>query len=133
VIGVAYDGSPGSRSALAGAVRMATRTGARLELHAVGRQAGEDQLGADAETAGAVGVPIDVHRLDGDPGPMLVEATARVDQLWCGSRGLGRVLSAVLGSVSGRLIQEARCPVLVVPPRIRHSDPAPLGLTTAGG
>lgn len=131
VIGAAYDGSPGSRSALAAAIRMATLTGARVELHAVGRHAGEDQLEADAEAARAAGVPVEVHRLDGDPGPTLVEAAAGLDQLWCGSRGRGRVLSAVLGSVSGRLIQEARCPVLVVPPRTRHSDAAPLGLATA--
>ena len=133
VIGAAYDGSPGARFALGGAIRLAALTGARLELFSVGREAGEEHLEADASGARSLGVPIEVHRLAGEPGAMLVEVSAGVDLLWCGSRGLGRVLSAVLGSVSGRLIQAARCPVLVVPPRIRHSDAAPLRLTKAAG
>jgi nucleotide-binding universal stress UspA family protein len=102
VIGAAYDGSPGARSALGGAIRLAALTGARLELFSVGREAGEEHLEADASGARSLGVPIEVHRLAGEPGAMLVEVSAGVDLLWCGSRGLGRVLSAVLGSVSGR-------------------------------
>jgi nucleotide-binding universal stress UspA family protein len=99
----------------------------------VGPEVGEEHLDADAEAARSLGVPVEVHRRDGDPAAMLIEVSAALHQLWCGSRGRGRVLSAVLGSVSGRLIQEAHCPVVVVPPRIGHSDAAPLRLTTAAG
>ena len=47
-----------------------------------------------AATARSLGVPIEVHRLEGDPGRMLIEVSARLDQLWCGSRGLGRRAAA---------------------------------------
>lgn len=45
----------------------------------------------------------------------LVEQSDSLDLLVLGSRGYGPLRSALLGSVSRRVVDEARCPVLVVP------------------
>jgi nucleotide-binding universal stress UspA family protein len=54
----------------------------------------------------------------GEPAPELLEAARELDAelLVVGSRGLGEVGSALLGSVSCELMREAPCPVVVVPP-----------------
>jgi nucleotide-binding universal stress UspA family protein len=67
-----------------------------------------------------------------DPADELIAASGAYDLLACGSRGRGRLASAVLGSVSSRLVRAAHCPVLVVGPRVAADDEGPLGLTTAG-
>lgn len=43
-----------------------------------------------------------------------VAGVRRVDLIIMGSRGLGRVEAALLGSVSQRVVREASCPVLIV-------------------
>lgn len=53
--------------------------------------------------------------LDGDPTQLLVAAAKHADMLVVGSRGRGRVGSALLGSVSAECIRRASCPVVVVP------------------
>jgi len=131
-IGVAYDASPGARFALSAAMHLATLTGARVAVVSIGPGIGE----VDADVAAvspSEGVAVDVRRLEGGPGARLVETSDGLDLLLCGSHGRGRVLAAVLGSVSGHLVQAAHCPVLVVPPRVRRRETAPLGLTTAAG
>jgi nucleotide-binding universal stress UspA family protein len=45
----------------------------------------------------------------------LVEASAELDVLVCGSRGYGRLRTVLVGGVSQALVREARCPVVVVP------------------
>lgn len=133
-IGVAYDASPGARFALSAAMHLAILTGARIQIISIGPGLAGAKDDADAAAASlSEAVAVDVRRLEGDPGARLVEASDGLDLLLCGSHGRGRVLSAVLGSVSGHLVQAAHCPVLVVPPRIRHRATAPLGLTTAAG
>ena len=56
--------------------------------------------------------------LRGAAGPRLVAAAAAVDAAFVvvGSRALGPLTGAVLGSVSAHVVREARCPVVVVPP-----------------
>jgi nucleotide-binding universal stress UspA family protein len=54
-----------------------------------------------------------------------------MDLMVCGSRGRGRPTSALLGSVSARLVAHGHCPVLVVPPSVGAYPPGPLGLTSA--
>lgn len=133
-IGVAYDASPGAHFALSAAMHLAILTGARIQIISIGPGTAEPHDDADAAAASlSEAVEVDVCRLEGDPGARLVQASDGLDLLLCGSHGRGRVLSAVLGSVSGQLVQAAHCPVLVVPPRIRHRATAPLGLTTAAG
>ncbi|MER7210481.1 universal stress protein [Streptosporangium sp. NPDC000239] len=53
----------------------------------------------------------------GHPVAVLCEASQTADLLVVGSRGLGRVGAAVLGSVSHGVLHHARCPVAVVRPR----------------
>ncbi len=132
-IGVAYDASPGARFALSAAMHLAILTGARVQLISIGPGTAGAKVDADDAAALSEAVGVDVCRLEGDPGARLVEASDGLDLLLCGSHGRGRVLSAVLGSVSGHLVRAAHCPIVVVPPRIRHRATAPLGLTTAAG
>ena len=77
------------------------------------------------------GVPFTASPLVGEPRSRLTEASADLDLLVCGSRGLGRPVAALLGSVSAHLITQAQCPVLVVPPTVARSDGGPLGITSA--
>jgi nucleotide-binding universal stress UspA family protein len=51
-----------------------------------------------------------------DPAKALLDAAKGADLLVVGSRGLGAAGDAALGSVSHRVISEASCPVVVVPP-----------------
>jgi nucleotide-binding universal stress UspA family protein len=51
----------------------------------------------------------------GDPERELAAETGRVDLMIVGSRGYGPHRAVLLGSVSGRLVRDASCPVLVVP------------------
>jgi nucleotide-binding universal stress UspA family protein len=59
-------------------------------------------------------VEVDYVAITGAAGETLVEQSADAELLVVGSRGLGRVARAVLGSVSDYLLRHARCPVLVV-------------------
>jgi nucleotide-binding universal stress UspA family protein len=129
VVGVAFDGSHASRLAVTAAARLAARAGARVELHAVG----DEKLLATAESAAAElapGAACVVH--EGRPADALAEAARALDVLVCGSRGRGRLLGALLGSVSSALVDDPPRPVLVVPGPARRDASAPLGLTTAG-
>ncbi len=59
---------------------------------------------------------VDLHMERGpDTAGILLHAAADADILVVGSRGRGRVATALLGSVSARCIHEATCPVLVIP------------------
>ena len=133
-IGVAYDASPAARFALAAAMHLAGEPGARVEVIVIGPgiERGQDDIDA-AVASGPAGLAVGALRLEGDPGARLIEASDGLDLLLCGSHGRGRVMSALLGSVSARLVEAAHCPVLVVPPLIRRRSGAPLGLTTAAG
>ena len=50
-----------------------------------------------------------------DPANVLLAVSAHVDLLVCGSRGYGPLRSVLLGGVSRRLVDDAHCPVLVLP------------------
>lgn len=59
---------------------------------------------------------VDIHLdLGPDAAGILLHAAADADMLVVGSRGRGRVATALIGSVSARCIREATCPVLVIP------------------
>ncbi|HEU4975268.1 MAG TPA: universal stress protein [Baekduia sp.] len=128
-IGVAYDGSPAARCALAAAGHLAAAAaGGELRVIAVG--GGIADAEAEAEPPSEE-VEVEVERLEGDPRRLLVAESDSLDLLACGSRGRGRVTAAVLGSVSSHLVRAAHCPVLLVPPRVRPRPDRPLGLSTA--
>ncbi len=132
---VAYDGSPHSKRALDMAIDIARKYGSRLYIIEVVDPAALIGLGvspvpqtvldqlyqkaksdieearkraADLETEGQV--------LEGDPATSILEFVDKVkaDLLVSGSRGLSTLKRLFLGSVSSRLVSEARIPVLVV-------------------
>jgi nucleotide-binding universal stress UspA family protein len=134
-IGVGYDASAQARAALRAAADMARRCGAAVEVITIvdivsdfgGWAAAwsyEEVLraarsAAQARVDGAVGALQDVSAtgsvLEGSAIEQLVAATGQLDLLVVGSRNYGPLRRALLGSVSGRVAEEAHCPVIVVP------------------
>jgi nucleotide-binding universal stress UspA family protein len=136
-IGIAYDGSPESRAALAVGYDIAARCGAAVslfyalstleseDLRMQARRDAEAALDAAAETAPPAVNPRTVL-LHGTPSVVIGRACEGVvDLLVAGSRGYGPMHRALLGSVSEGLTEGASHPVLVVPRRPAHaaSDP----------
>jgi nucleotide-binding universal stress UspA family protein len=142
---VAYDGSPDAELALSHAVALAQNFRARLALVAVVppppplawqapggvRQLHDDQQ-ADLERrlrAAADRVPDDLalttRLLDGDPPRELLCAVRESDHdlIVMGSRGRGRVTTALLGSVSNRVMHDSPVPVMIVHSPRGDEDP----------
>jgi nucleotide-binding universal stress UspA family protein len=137
VLGVAYVDSEEGREALQAAATLARRAGAKLRvLTAIkpkqyGKEAGDlpghesstyDEVGT-SENAVAEGVrplvkgddlEIEFDVSAQDPGDFLVAASENVDLLICGSRGYGPRKAVLLGGVSRRIAQDARCPVIIL-------------------
>ncbi|MGH3453771.1 MAG: universal stress protein [Nocardioidaceae bacterium] len=59
-------------------------------------------------------VPVVERVLQGGPADQLAERSARADLVVVGSRGYGRVIGRLLGSVSQDLLDRAQCPVAVL-------------------
>lgn len=138
VIVCGVDGSPDAEEAARLAAQLAELAGARLALVAVvqvpvvhgaaGVPWSRRQLRASTLEAGAallqrmaeaVGtrVPIDCHLELGDPVRRLIAVAERTRALALvvGTRGLGALRAAVLGSVAAGVCRQASCPVVVVP------------------
>ena len=136
-IGVGFTDSQEARAAVALGEQLARGAGAELRVIA-GSSLGsalasyafsspslpllEDELytetkaGAEellAELSPSEGVRLDVRR--GDPCRVLVEASRGLDLLILGSRAYGPVRHVLLGGVSGPVMREAHCPVIVLP------------------
>jgi nucleotide-binding universal stress UspA family protein len=136
-IGVGYDGSDESRTAVRAAVQLAQRFGARLRVVRVFDAA---QLGTPALMGGPGYVPVirdlenlareELERLvgelpasvaaeavflSGSPSRELVTQSEGVDLLLLGSRGYGPMRAVLLGGVSHVVVREAACPVIVLP------------------
>jgi len=62
------------------------------------------------------GIPHEEEVLEGPAAEAILQVARvrRADLIVMGSRGLGRIEAALLGSVSQRVVQEAPCPVLIV-------------------
>jgi nucleotide-binding universal stress UspA family protein len=142
-IGVAYVESPEGREALRDAHALARRAGARLRAITVvkdglslyarsdpgltrrfgsspkevkGEHLMEAKRRLTTEVATLGGdVPVEVDAFVGDPAEILIDVSAHLDLLVCGSRRYGPLRAVLLGSVSRRLAAEARCPVIVLP------------------
>ncbi len=131
-IGIAYDGSPAARWALVAATRLAARSGAMLVIMAAASSTEQAQLWLHvAKLSLGFKVRHETLALTGDAAHALAGASGDVDLLVTGSRGRGRSLSALLGSVSAHLVTHARCPLLVVPHNVWSSERGPLGITSA--
>ncbi|HEX8497815.1 MAG TPA: universal stress protein [Actinomycetales bacterium] len=139
---VGYDGTVGSRVALQWAVELAGGTGRTLRVvscwtyeavwdearadHADGSVPPESKMAEIAQrrlteavaalTGGTQVECVSVH--SDEPGDVLVAQSASADLLFVGSRGRSGIGATLLGSVSGRLLRDAACPVVVVPQRV---------------
>ena len=132
-IGVAYDGTGESGLALAAAAGAASRLSVPLRLYHAMHEISKDpawdkfrdymqdyargildgglkQLPPGLEATGTV--------LEGDVAATVVEAAAGDDVgiLFVGSRGYGPLREALFGGVAGALLNNARCPLVIVPP-----------------
>jgi nucleotide-binding universal stress UspA family protein len=136
-IGVAYDGSEEAKAALSAAVSLARASRAHLRvirvidtitMAAPGYFSGPVHTPpTDEMRASALGRLADVVAtldddiaaepmvLTGDAEHELASRTAGLDLMITGSRGYGPRGAVFLGSVSGRLVRDAHCPVVVVP------------------
>lgn len=142
-IAVGLDGSDEAKAALVGATAMARALGARLRIlevldtlvmgtpalisgpgYVMPPMVIEDR--ARKRLAKVVAeLPDDVlteaEVLIGIPEHELAEHSKDADLMVVGSRGYGPYRAVLLGSVSGRLVRDAACPVLVVPRGIEAS------------
>jgi nucleotide-binding universal stress UspA family protein len=139
-IGVGFDGSPESHAALALAATIARASGAEMYVRAAvddrfptfglsGARGAKivsewEQLVAEdvenlrisaVDAAKTTGVDVRVEAMQGRPASVLLELSAEVDLLVIGSRRWGAVARLVLGSTGEALVQDATCPLLVVP------------------
>lgn len=87
-----------------------------------GAEGGKVLAGAEA-LFNAAGVPYERVIGTGDPAPTLLDLARRhgCDAIIMGARGLGVMRSALLGSVSQRVVLEAAVPVTIV----KHADADP--------
>jgi nucleotide-binding universal stress UspA family protein len=99
------------------------------ELDEEDRRTAERISAEGAELAREAGFDAEAHALQGKPKawPTLLAKADAIDAavVVIGSRGLGAVKSALLGSVSSGLLHHARRPVLVVPPAEEQPPPGP--------
>ena len=141
-IGVAFDGSDEARSALRAGVALAIRHGAQLDVLTVldvmgfGAPAlmggpGHDRTRADVEATARAHLESVIAELapearptgwllTGDPADELARFSKDLDLLLAGSRGYGPMRAVLLGGMSGRLIREAACPLLITPRGAEH-------------
>lgn len=141
VILVGVDGSAESEAALRWALQESERFGARVEavlahhqeqvlapatsmgLHPYGerpRRHPAQELHSAVEQARAAvpGAP-DVAEtvVVGDAADHLTEASRHAELLVIGTHGRGALAQALLGGVAARCLRQAKCPVVVIPPR----------------
>ncbi|WOH06259.1 hypothetical protein DCAR_0625682 [Daucus carota subsp. sativus] len=79
--------------------------------------------------AGILGRAMKLLLLEGDPKDMICQIVQEihVDLLVLGSRGLGMIKRAFLGSVSDYCVHHAKCPVLIVRPPRESTHPQKSG------
>lgn len=71
-------------------------------------------------------LPITSEIIDGNAVPVLVEASAESDLIVVGGRGLGRLLTLIVGSKSLALAARSQCPVVVVRGAVEAEGPIAL-------
>ena len=138
LIVVGVDGSAGSERALEWALREGALRGCAIEVvttwppepsHAAGatpavpidhavtaREIQDRTIDAVAGRLPDVFAGVSVAReiVEGSARDVLVEASRSADLVVVGSRGLGALIGAVMGSVSSAVVHAAVCPVVVI-------------------
>jgi nucleotide-binding universal stress UspA family protein len=92
-------------------------TGPIADLEESDRENGETILRDAARVARELGCPVEALLLQGSPASALAEQSAQdqeIEMVVVGTRGLGAVASAILGSVTDKLMRVCKKPVLVV-------------------
>ncbi len=145
VVAVAFDGSPEAEVAMHGAIEFARAGGDSVNLIDVaevpplvyGKGGGLE--GGYLELKGTVeeirkedldrimaSMPTDIELkttlLDGDPAGQIAAASEGAKLLFIGSRGFGPLRQVMLGTVSGRLLRMASCPVIMHPRGIEEPE-----------
>lgn len=137
VIVVGVDGTEGSRLALRWALQEAAYRGDTVHtvatwhwegfdesaLETSGPQVAHDisQTRLDEEVAKTLAEwtdappPVTSEVVEGAPAEVLVAASADADMLVLGSHGHSKLRHRAVGSTSAHIIENARCPVVVVP------------------
>lgn len=152
-IGCAFDASDEAAMALDAAAAAAAALDARLDvIHVFDMvpyddariRSAEDvtaivdefERGAREDLDEAVGklpstIAAESHFIEGAPYEVLADRSQELDMLFAGSRGYGPTRAVLLGSVTHRLLQEASCPVVVLPrgaePTLPRLFGAPVG------
>lgn len=134
---VGYDGSPDAQTALSWAIREAASRHLAIRIifcepdvspwdSTASAIAGSPILAAELPRVGAeilepalqqvtaAGIPVEGMVESLPPSPALVQASREASMVVIGSRGLGSVSSAFLGSTGSHVASHARCPVIVV-------------------
>ena len=128
---VGLDGSEHAERALEWAVRQARATRRPLALVHCARHSEAPGILTDAaRTATYLDEDLDlsVHRIEDDPRDALVDLSRDASLIVLGSRGLGVLRSALLGSVSTSVARHAACPVVVCrPSHESHADRVVVG------
>jgi nucleotide-binding universal stress UspA family protein len=117
---IATDGSPSASIATDFGLELARQLDTSVVfVHVAPRDATADRkpLGDAATRAASRGVRATTELLVGDPADEIVAYADSVDAeaIVVGTRGHGPVAGALVGSVSQRVLRDARLPVLVVP------------------
>jgi nucleotide-binding universal stress UspA family protein len=146
-IGVGYVPEPEAEAALALAEQIARRVSGELELISAvsfapaaagagfggygsayllqARQEGARDNLEKASAGVGDGVSVTSTMAEGEPVRALLKASEHLDLLVLGSRGYGPLHHVLVGGVSGMVMREAACPVLVVPRRAIAGASAP--------
>lgn len=134
----ATDASPEADAALEEAVRLLGPGGTLIAFHSDerfvgGRVGGEPVFADETDRRAKLRRQVDELKAAGVDAELVIETTHhspvsaiahaaeshRVDAIVCGTRGLGVLTGAFVGSVALRLPHLATCPVIVVPARLR--------------
>lgn len=134
---VPVDGSDNSKRALVQAAKVAGNNGAEITIvHVIDmpptvyvesqkllnqllekyRQESAKVLDEFDDVAKEQGIKVQTAILEGDAAESIVEYADKngFDMIVMGSRGLGKVKGTLLGSVSSKVLQHAKCSVLIV-------------------
>lgn len=85
---------------------------------------GEELLKKTAESETFSGLNVETETLFGDPARSLLDLAERenIDAIVMGSHGRGTWGTMIMGSVSQRVVHEAKVPVVIVPPHLERAE-----------